>query len=268
MIVSNSGGQAQLALSGSGEPNVVVDVLVNETAVVSTTIGESRQWSVVAPLADPDAYNVGIRATLLDGSVIAVPVALDAIVLAVPTFTPEPTATATAEPSETPSPTASPTPIPPVVNSFAVTPGETPLVVIRGRAVPNSVVAVDWGAGVAYSTTVTTEGSWTMTVTLPGAGAYAIALSATTAEGVVAAAQEPLRVEVGAVPDAPPPLSKPRHRQRRRRQKLPQRRLHRSRCQLQQPQKPLRRRLRHRRLLPKRPRRCQLQQRRQLWRRP
>jgi hypothetical protein len=202
MIVSNSGGQAQLALSGSGEPNVVVDVLVNETAVVSTTIGESRQWSVVAPLADPDAYNVGIRATLLDGSVIAVPVALDAIVLAVPTFTPEPTATATAEPSETPSPTASPTPIPPVVNSFAVTPGETPLVVIRGRAVPNSVVAVDWGAGVAYSTTVTTEGSWTMTVTLPGAGAYAIALSATTAEGVVAAAQEPLRVEVGAVPDA------------------------------------------------------------------
>ncbi|MCB0067882.1 MAG: hypothetical protein KDD77_12050 [Caldilineaceae bacterium] len=157
VIVNTDPGASRIAASGMGIPGVEVQLVLDGTAVSTTTVSESGNWSLIATLDQPDAYAVAVRSVdPATGAVTDVPVPAQRMIIALPT--PTPTATATPEIDAT----ATPTPVP--TAPFAVTgyefDNESGVVALQGSGAPAGLVRLLLDSTAVATGTIDLDGRW------------------------------------------------------------------------------------------------------------
>src|SRR5690606_34456365 len=198
VIVNTDPGASRIAASGTGIPGVEVQLVLDSTAVSTTTIGESGNWSLIATLDQPDAYAVAVRSIdPATGAVTDVPVPAQRMIIALPT----PTSTATATPEI--DATATPTPVP--TAPFAVTgyefDNESGVVALQGSGAPAGLVRLLLDSTSVATSTIDLDGRWALSTTLDAAGDYALQVENLTAQGEVIARSPALAVTLRATPE-------------------------------------------------------------------
>ncbi len=140
-------------LEGSGIADSVLEIQLNDSTVVSTTVDADNRWSMVVPIEESGEYTFDVRALDADGDLLAesAPVTVNVVPTPTststetPTVTPEPTSTETITPiatatDVTPEPTATSTetPVPTSTSTDTPVPTETPTEKPTNTPVPTS----------------------------------------------------------------------------------------------------------------------------------
>ncbi|MCG3208083.1 MAG: hypothetical protein FOGNACKC_01684 [Anaerolineae bacterium] len=172
-----------VALSGTGEPGGIVEIVANGQVIGTAPVGDDGTWSFTAKTLDPGDYNLSLRSLAANGDVLAESEAVAINVAAPQMAAPELTVPAEALPA-----------------------GEVEL---SGRGEPGSEVAIVIDGRVVGQTTVGSDGTWKFTANLPAAGNYQIAVQALDAGGAVLAESDAATVSVTAPQIAVPALDVP-----------------------------------------------------------
>jgi len=163
-------------LSGSGQPNSNLDVLVDGTSAGITEINSDGLWSLETEFPNPGNYVISLEALDDNGEVVDT---TRPAILTIPT--PLPTATST--------PHATPTLLPPgfnlsVFDKFS----EDGAILLSGTGDPSAQIRVLINGLVADTVDVDDAGLWSSDLTLDEPGQYSILLQSVDSEGKIVAA--------------------------------------------------------------------------------
>jgi hypothetical protein len=154
----------EVELTGTGEPGSKVEIVVDGEAIGTTTVGSDGAWSLMANLPEVGDYQLGLRSLGLDGSVLAEiePVAFS---LAAPTMT---------------------------MPTFNLPEGEFQAgeVELSGTGEPGSKVEIVINGEPIGTTTVSSDGTWSLMANLPEGGDYRLSVRTVAADGQVLAESE------------------------------------------------------------------------------
>ena len=214
VIVNTDPGAARIAASGMGVAGVEVQLILDGTAVSTTTIGEAGNWSLVVTLEQPDAYAVAVRAVdPTTGVTTDVPVPAQRMIIALPTPTSTPPASATPEIDTSASVTFATTaaaPVPPQIDRRTLPLPEGPgPVTLEGTGAPGDTVRVSVDGEPVGLTVVDADGRWRILAELPAGGSYTVQPQRVTLTGEVLAAGEPVKLIVPAATSPPTPSLSP-----------------------------------------------------------
>ena len=218
-----------LRLSGSGEPGLIVEILLDGEPLDSTQVEDDGSWELTTRLESPGDYSLSLQTLNQDGEVVstatAVAVAVNAAVA--PTFAITSTTaplvsdvTATTEPqvAATSAPTATAVVEAPVVaisttidfNNIAAV-GDDGELNLTGRGQPGTQVAILVDGVLAGMAAVDTDGLWSFATRLSEAGSHEIDVRASADQIDGEADSSPIVVMVPtAVPeptDTPQPTA-------------------------------------------------------------
>lgn len=154
----------EVELSGTGEPGSEVEIVIDGETIGTTTVGSDGTWSLMANLPEGGDYQLGLRSLGLDGSVLAEiePVSLS---LAAPTMT---------------------------MPTFNLPEGEFQAgeVELTGTGEPGSKVEIVIDGEPIGTTTVGSDGTWSLMANLPEVGDYRLSVRTVAADGQVLAESE------------------------------------------------------------------------------
>jgi hypothetical protein len=89
IIVTMEPANSRIAADGKGAVGAVVELLLDATVVATTTIGETGAWALLAPLSQPDAYTVNVRAVdPVNGAIFELAPPPQGVVVTLPSPTP------------------------------------------------------------------------------------------------------------------------------------------------------------------------------------
>ncbi len=209
----------QVELTGTGEPGSTVELVVDGKVVGQTTVGSDGKWKIATELAEPGNYQVGVQTVDASGKVVAASEMITMSVIAPvsagqepaaateepaatsevsPEATEEPAATSESPAAATQEPATTSTEVkmtPPTLDlpGGSLTAGQAEL---TGTGEPGSEVEVVVDGQVVGKTTVGADGKWSLTVELPEAKDYEIAVQAVDASGKTVAGSETAVVAV------------------------------------------------------------------------
>jgi hypothetical protein len=151
----------EIELTGTGEPGSEVEIVVDGEAIGTTTVGSDGTWRFAANLPEAGDYRLGVRSLGTDGSVLTEiePVALS---LAAPTMT---------------------------MPTFNLPEGELQAgeVELTGTGEPGSKVEIVVDGEAIGTTTVGSDGTWSLMANLPEGGDYRLSVRTVAPDGQVLA---------------------------------------------------------------------------------
>ncbi|HHY54017.1 MAG TPA: hypothetical protein GYA08_01145, partial [Chloroflexi bacterium] len=217
IIVTTDPANSRIAANGKGAVGAVVELLLDATVVATTTIGETGAWALLAPVSQPDAYTINLRAIAPDGGGaydLAPPPQGVVVTLSSPTPTETPLPTeesvtvVTVEPTVIDTATPTVTPEPPILDTPQLP--ETGLagaaLPLTGAGTPGDVVRVVIDGAPAGATVVDAEGHWQMLVEVAATGAYSIVVESIDLSGAVRAATAPIVIDIPTPANTATPL--------------------------------------------------------------
>jgi nucleoid-associated protein YgaU len=207
-----------VTLSGTGEPDSAVEVVVDGQRAGQATVGSDGKWGLSVGLPEVKEYQVSVQAVDASGNVLAASEVVRLTVVAVT----EEAALAEEGTAEAGSQVTAPTKeataevTAPTLNlpSGSVTPGKVEL---TGAGAPGSEVEVVVDGQVVGKTTVDRDGKWSISVELPEAKDYEVSVQGVDASGKVIAVSEatvialvaPVATEEASASVIPPTLNLP-----------------------------------------------------------
>ncbi|MCB0096633.1 MAG: hypothetical protein KDE46_12970, partial [Caldilineaceae bacterium] len=196
-----------LALRGAGEPDTIIQALVDNAPVGETQVNQRGEWSLETEPIAPGDHELALHTLNEAGLVVATAQPL-AIALVAPTETP----------TITPAPTATATTQPPVIDlSIYDAELDKPELAITGSGAPDSPLRVLVNNEALTETVIGPDGAWAITTTLDGFGAFRISAETLNDAGEVVASAAPVTLLRSAPPatstpeptDTPAPTSTP-----------------------------------------------------------
>ena len=186
-----------LTLTGSGEPETQVEILLNGEAVGTTQVAADGRWSIALPTVEPGDYTVSLRGIDAEGRVYATTATEQTIRLE-----PEP-APLTEDGPEPAMVIAAPTITNPAPD--AILPDNT--LDLTGTGTPGATIEVLVRNETIGTTQVDQRGGWTFETDLPETGTYLVSVQALDAAGQVVAHADPIPLTVTTL--SPPTPAEP-----------------------------------------------------------
>ena len=206
IIVTTDPVNSRIAADGVGAEGVVIELLLDATVVATTTIGDTGAWALLAPVTQPAAYTISLRAIAPDGrNVFPLAPPPQGVVVTLPSPTPTATPAPTDEPiaptaTDTPTPTATDTPTaePPRLDALPVAgaAGAGAALPLSGSGAPGDVVRVLVDGAPAGVTVVDAAGRWQLVVEMATAGAYSVTVESIDLSGAVRATAAPVVIDI------------------------------------------------------------------------
>ena len=163
IIVTMDPANSRIAADGKGAVGAVVELLLDATVVATTTIGETGAWALLAPLSQPDAYTVNVRAVdPVNGAIFELAPPPQGVVVTLPsptpTDTPLPAEDVVTEEVVTLTPTDTATVAPTATETVTATsaPTDTPLPTETATSEPTDTATPEPTATATASQTATT----------------------------------------------------------------------------------------------------------------
>jgi hypothetical protein len=163
----------QVSLTGTGEPGVDVEIVVEGQVVGKTTVGSDGQWSFAADLPDAGDYEVSVQQVDADGQVLAA-----------------------SEPAALTVAASAPTASAPMLDSPGtdVAAGQ---VMLTGGGEPGSQIQVIVDGEPVGKATVDNQGKWSLPIELPDPGDHNISVQSVDDSGTGGAISQTMTVTVG-----------------------------------------------------------------------
>jgi|GEM_PF-3473060 len=168
-----------ITLTGSGAPSSTLELLVDNNGVGTTTVDAEGAWAINTSFDDPGKYVLGLNTLDADGNILD---ASDQTFITIPT------------PAPTVVPTPAPTPAPPTFElPENLAAGDLTL---TGTGIPSSTMELLIDSSSAGTTTVDTEGMWSLDTAFPDAGKYLVGLNSLDADGNLLSASKPTLINI------------------------------------------------------------------------
>ena len=168
-----------LLLSGQGQPDGIVQILIDGQAVGATDVGDDGTWSLEINLSEPGQYQLSVQALAAGGSVTAetepVSVSLEA----------EPESEV-----EVVSPSLS---LPDGGEGLSAGP-----LLLSGEGQPGGVVQILIDGQSVGETEIGDDGTWSLEIDLSEPGQYQVSVQALAADGSVVAETEPVSASIAS----------------------------------------------------------------------
>jgi len=156
-----------------------MELLIDNSGIGTTTVDGEGAWSIGTTFDEPGKYLLGLNTLDADGNL------LDAS---------EPTLITIPTPLPAAQPTPAPTPAPPAFElPENLAAGDLTL---TGTGIPSSTMELLIDSSSAGTTTVDTEGMWSLDTTFPEPGKYLVGLNALDADGNLLNASQPTLINI------------------------------------------------------------------------
>ncbi|HRW10342.1 MAG TPA: hypothetical protein P5121_34800, partial [Caldilineaceae bacterium] len=185
-----------VTLNGSGAPGALLEVAIDESPAVTTTVNLSGTWQTSAVIGGVGSHQVEVRSLDEAGNIIAAAAPFTLVVAEQPTATP----------TETPVPTltATATPVPPSFRTSATSLQVGDTLTLHGMGRPGDLIDIIVGGNVISTTEVAADGTFDYALSFGSSGVQYVGVRARGEDGSEVMGRNVAYIIVNPAPTATP----------------------------------------------------------------